>query len=190
MLIKHNAEMHSAFFMPTRGLNEGITDSWREINMSETVNQGTNEATEQKTEEKLFTQDEVNGFFNKRYSDLMSQLEEYKKKAEKFDEIEESNKSELQKATERAQQLETELNSLKKADELRVIREKVAQETGVPAKLLTADSEEGCTVQAQQILSFAKPQSYPTVKDGGEVNHVGKQTTKQQFAEWADAAFY
>ena len=35
--------------------------------MSETVNQETNATTEQPKEEKLFTQEQVNGFFNKRY---------------------------------------------------------------------------------------------------------------------------
>ncbi len=89
--------------------------------MSETVNQENNATVEQPKEEKLFTQEQVNGFFNKRYSEMMSQLEEYKAKAEKFDELEEANKSELQKATERAQALGAEHNGLKKACTSRAI---------------------------------------------------------------------
>ena len=158
--------------------------------MSETVNQETNATTEQPKEEKLFTQEQVNGFFNKRYSEMMSQLEEYKTKAEKFDQIEEANKSELQKATERAQALEAELNSMKQAETIRTIKTKVATETGVPVKLLTGATEEECQAQAAAILNFAKPQAYPTVKDSGEVNNVGKPTTRQQFAEWANNAFH
>jgi hypothetical protein len=157
--------------------------------MSETVNQENNATVEQPKEEKLFTQEQVNGFFNKRYSEMMSQLEEYKTKAEKFDELEEANKSELQKATERAQALEAELNSMKQAEAIRAIKTQVATETGVPAELLTGSTEEECTAQANAILSFAKPQAYPTVKDGGEVNNVGKLTPQQQFAEWANQAF-
>jgi hypothetical protein len=157
--------------------------------MSETVNQENNATMEQPKEEKLFTQEQVNGFFNKRYSEMMSQLEEYKSKAEKFDQLEEANKSELQKATERAQALEAELNSMKQAETIRTIKTKVATESGVPAELLTGTTEEECKAQADAILNFAKPQGYPTLKDSGEVNNVGKSTTKQQFAEWANQAF-
>jgi hypothetical protein len=157
--------------------------------MSETVNQENNATMEQPKEEKLFTQEQVNGFFNKRYSEMMSQLEEYKSKAEKFDQLEEANKSELQKATERAQALEAELNSMKQAETIRTIKTKVATESGVPAELLTGTTEEECKAQADAILNFAKPQGYPTLKDSGEVNNVGKPTTKQQFAEWANQAF-
>lgn len=156
--------------------------------MQETVNQET-ATNEQPKEEKLFTQEEVNGFFSKRYSEMMSQLNEYKAKAEKFDELEEANKSELQKATERAEQLENELKKIKKEESVRQIRAKVASEIGVPVDLLTAETEEACTNQAKAILNFAKPSSYPTVKDAGEVNNVGKPSPRQQFAEWANGAF-
>ena len=156
--------------------------------MQETVNQeiATNE---QPKEEKLFTQEEVNGFFSKRYSEMMSQINEYKAKAEKYDELEEANKTELQKATERANALEAELNTMKKASEIRAIRDNVASKTGVPASMLTFDTEEECTAQANEILNFRKPAGYPTVKDGGEVSHVGGTTTRDQFAEWANEAF-
>lgn len=158
--------------------------------MQETVNQDNNTtAEEHPQEEKLFTQEQVDGFFNKRYSKMMSELEEYKAKAEKFDQLEEANKSELQKATEKAQALEAELNSLKQAESVRAIKSAVAEETGVPVGLLTGTTEEECKAQAAAILNFAKPQSYPTLKDGGEVHNVGKPTTKQQFAEWAQNAF-
>lgn len=157
--------------------------------MSETVNQENNATVEQPKEEKLFTQEQVNGFFNKRYSEMMSKLDEYKAKAEKFDELEEANKSELQKATERAAQLESELNQIKKEASIKDVRNKVAKELGVPADLLTAETEDACKEQAKAILNFAKPSSYPTIKDAGEVNNVGKPSPKQQFAEWANGAF-
>jgi hypothetical protein len=154
------------------------------------VNQETNATVEQPKEEKLFTQEQVNGFFNKRYAEMMSQLEEYKSKAEKFDQIEEANKTELQKATEKAEKLEAELNSMKQAETIRGIKSKVATESGVPIDLLTGTTEEECKAQADAILKFANPQSYPQLKDGGEVNNVGKPTTKQYFAEWwANQAF-
>lgn len=159
--------------------------------MQETVNQETTNETvnEQPKEERLFTQEEVNGFFNKRYSEMMSQLNEFKAKAEKFDALEEANKSELQKATEKAEKLQLELNNLKKADEVRTIRDKVSTETGVPASLLSGEDEETCKAQALAIKSYASTgNAYPQVKDGGEVANV-KTTTRQQFADWVNEAF-
>lgn len=73
----------------------------------------------------------------------------------KLDEIEEANKSELQKATERANNLEAELNGLKKAEEVRLMRENVAKETGVPSSLLNGDTEESCKAQAEAIKAYA-----------------------------------
>jgi len=157
--------------------------------MNETVKQ---EATEE--EIKTFTQEEVNGIVNERLARERKKyegvdLDELKRKAQELDQIEEANKSELEKANERANSLQAELESLKKANEVRAMREKVASETGVPMNLLTAETEEECTEQANAIKAFAIPTSYPSVKDGGEVQNIGKVSTKQQFAEWANKAF-
>lgn len=158
--------------------------------MNETVNQ--EQATVDQQEAKTFTQDELNTIVGerlKREREKFADYEDLKAKAGRLDELEEANKTELQKATERAQALEAELNSLKEAETIRTLRDKVATETGVPASLLTAKTEDECREQANAILGFARPQEYPQVKDGGEVNHVGKPTSKQQFAEWANQAF-
>lgn len=162
--------------------------------MSETVNQETNvtnetSATNTPKTEKLFTQEEVNGFFNKRYAEMMSQLEQFKDKAAKYDELEEANKSELQKAMERAEKLENELNGMKQAESIRSIREEVAKATGVPASLLTGADEETCKQQAEAIMKFAKPSGYPQIPDGGEVQQLNKNTTRDQFANWAEQKF-
>lgn len=154
--------------------------------MSETVNQ--EPAT------KTFTQEEVNAIVADRLDRERKKYEgfdEIKAKAEKLDEIEEANKSELQKATERAAQLEAELNGLKQAESVRTIREKVAKETGVPASLLTFETEDECKAQAQQILSFSKPAGYPSIKDGGEAQHApASAKPEEQFKEWFEANFH
>lgn len=142
--------------------------------------------------EKTFTQAELDAIVTdrlKRERTKYEGFEDFKAKAMKLDEIEEANKSELDKAHERVSTLEAELSSLKKAAEIRAMREKVASETGVPMNLLTAETEEDCIEQANAIKAFAIPTGYPVVKDGGEVQHIGKQSTKQQFAEWANKAF-
>ena len=158
---------------------------------NETVNQeqATN-VTEQA--EKTFNQSELDAIISdrlKREREKYADYEALKEKATKLDEIEEASKTELQKATERAEKLESELTQLKRAEEIRQIRDKVATATGVPASLLSGETEESCTEQAKAIMSFKASSSYPTVKDGGELQTTVKGTAKQQFAEWAQVAF-
>ena len=155
--------------------------------MELTVKQDATEATEVAQEqEKTFTQAELDAIVGDRLKRERAKYEgfdAYKAKAEKLDAIEEQSKTELEKATEKANALQAEHDQLKRADEIRSVREKIAAETGVPASLLTAETEEDCTAQAQALMAWAKP-SYPAVKDGGEVTGTSKRTTRQQFADW------
>ena len=157
--------------------------------MSETVNQE-NQATTHTG--KTFTQDEVNAIVTDRLTRDRAKYADYdtlKEKAEKYDQLEESNKSELQKAVERGDALQVELDKLKGENAVRDLRNRVAEETGVPVHLLTGSTEDECRDQAKAILAYANPSGYPKVRDGGEVTNTGKMTTKQQFAEWASKAF-
>ena len=95
-----------------------------------------------------------------------------------------TNTDELVKAKQLASDLQKELDGMKAAESLRVMREKVAAEKKVPVSLLTGETEEDCASQADSILAFAKP-TYPRVADGGEVNINTKSATRDQFAEWA-----
>lgn len=142
-------------------------------------------------EAKTFTQDEVNAIVTKRLAQEKAKyegFEEIKAKADEYDKLEEANKSELQKASERVAALEAELGAMHKAEEVRAIRDKVANEIGIPVSLLTADTEEACVEQANAIKAYATP-NYPTVKDAGEVVGATKPNTRTQFAEWASQAF-
>jgi hypothetical protein len=142
------------------------------------------------TEERTFTQAELNAIVQKRLGEQAAKYgnyEELKEKALKFDEIEEQSKTELQKVTERADALQKELDGMKKADTVRQIRESVAKETGVPAHLLHGETKEECEEMAKAIMSYAKPNAYPTVKDGGEVRNIGGGKTRDQFADWLNS---
>ena len=142
---------------------------------------------EHKNEEKTFTQAELNAIVQKRLGEERAKYENYeelKAKALKFDELEEQNKSELQKANDKAEALQKEIDSMKKADEIRKVREEVSKELGVPTNLLNGATKEECEAQAKDILSFAKPKSYPSVKDSGEVQNKGTGGTRDQFANW------
>ena len=151
--------------------------------MAETVNQETGNQ-----EQKTFTQDELNAVVNdrlKREREKYADYSDLKKKAELYDKYEEESKSEIQKATERAEKLQAELDGIKKQEEVRGIREKVSKETGVPASLLSGMTEEDCKEQAEGIKAFANP-SYPNVKDKGEPGGTPGTSTAQQFADWAN----
>ena len=151
----------------------------------ETVNQEVNATQEQ--QEAKFTQADLDRIVKDRLTREREKYGDYdalKEKADKFDEIEEASKTELQKATEKAKALQDDLDAFKKAESLRTMREKVAHDTGVPVNLLTAESEDACKEQAKQILEFSRPSGYPQVKDGGEVRTTGKKSTRDSFAEW------
>lgn len=92
---------------------------------------------------------------------------------------------ELAKAQQQVQLLTNELDTLKAAEAIRLTREKVANEKKIPANLLTGETEEACAQQADAILAFAQPASYPAVKDGGEPHGTPKTSTRDKFADWA-----
>lgn len=91
----------------------------------------------------------------------------------------------LQKEKTRADDLQKELDKFKASDALRLLREKVAGTKKIPVNLLTADTEETLNAQADAILAFANPGSYPDVKDGGEPIGDGNSNAN---AAWASLA--
>lgn len=139
------------------------------------------------TEVKTFTQDEVNNIVGERLAREREKyeginLDELKAKAAEYDKLEEANKTELQKASEKVANLEAELASIKKTNEVKDMRSKVASEYNVPLVLLTGDTEDECVEQANAIKTYANP-GYPEVKDAGEVHKTTSANTRTQFAE-------
>lgn len=152
-----------------------------------TVIEQANGTVTEPQETRTFTQEELNAIVADRINRERAKYSDYetlKGKAAKYDEVEEANKTELQKATERANTLQAQIDALTKEKELRDIREKVSQQTTVPATLLTGADEEACMAQAKAILEFAKPGSYPSVKDGGENAKPLKKDAVAQFGDW------
>lgn len=155
----------------------------------ETVNQETNT---NETETKTFTQADLDRIVQERVNRERAKyegFEDFKAKAQKYDEQEEANKTELQKAQERATELEAKLKQREHEDSVREMKKKVADEMKVPVDLLTGDTEEACKEQAQAIMTFATSQGYPTIQDGGETNITQKKSARDSFKEWADANF-
>lgn len=159
---------------------------------TETVIQDANSTETVQTQERTFTQTELDEIVKARVAKERAKFGDYEalqQKASKLDEIEEANKSELQKATERADALQKQIDDMTKATELRNLREKVATQTGVPTSLLSAETEEECIAQAEAIMSFAQSHTsanYPTVKDGGEVANIPTKpkSNGELFGDW------
>lgn len=151
------------------------------------IEQGTVTVDGKEQEERTFTQSELDAIIKDRLfkeRQKRADYEDLKEKAAKFDEIQEANKSELQKAIERADALQSQIDSMNEADKLRNIRLGVSKETNVPVELLNGSTPEECMEQAKAILEFAKPGSYPSVRDGGETIKNQKKSAEEQFAEW------
>lgn len=154
-----------------------------------TDNQTSQENTQTQEPEKTFTQAEVNSFLKREEEKIKAKYADYadlQSKAAKLDEIEAANKSELEKANERAAKLKAELDGIKQAAALREMREKIATDNNIPVELLTGATEEECTKQVETIKTLLNAQGIPTaVRDGGEVVNTGKLSTRTQFAQWA-----
>ena len=133
-----------------------------------------------------FTQDDVNRIVAKRVAKY-ADYDELKQKAAKFDEQVEAGKSELQKATEKATSLQAELDAMKQAESLRVMREEVANAKGVPSKLLTGKTVEECEAQAADLLAWAQKSNpgYPKIPDGGDPTST--KPAREQFADWLNS---
>ena len=144
--------------------------------------------------ERTFTQDELNAIVSDRLAQERKKYADYgdlKAKAEKYDADQEAQKTELQKMTEQAEKYRLQVEAMTKQEEIRTTRDKVAAETGVPANLLTAETEEACNEQAKAILAWKKsekPAGYPNVKDNGEVQKISGGKTRDQFADWFNEA--
>ena len=171
--------------MATRALNEVTTH--RRYNMETGIQENQVETTQNAEpttpEPQTFTQDDVNRIVAKRVAKY-ADYDELKQKAAKFDEQVEAGKSELQKATEKADSLQAELDALKQAESIRVMREEVANAKGIPAKLLTGTTAEECEAQATDLLAWAEKtgSGYPKVPDGGDP--LSSKPAREQFAEW------
>ena len=141
--------------------------------------------------EKTFTQAELDAIIGDRLAREKAKYTDYdslKEKAEQFDKLQEEGKTELQKANDKAASLQKELDQLKSANNVRKAREKVSQEMSVPVELLTGEDEETCKKQAEAILKFAKPKSYPGTK-GNSRKQAGSTSTDDGMREFAHQIF-
>lgn len=127
------------------------------IPMNETENMDINGTAPSRQEERTFTQAELNAIVADRLARERAKYADYDKLKDKAG---------------KADALQQQLDTLEADTARRAMKKKVADATGVPEALLTGDTEESCTEQAQEIMQFAAP-SYPAIPDGGTAGAVG-----------------
>lgn len=84
--------------------------------------------------------------------------EEAKQKASQFDELQESQKSEVQKERERAEAAERRASVAERT----ALQVRIASEMGVPQEALHGDTEEAMRAAAQQLVAWRDSGKHPT----------------------------
>ena len=97
-----------------------------------------------------------------------------------------SAKTAKKQAEDELARVQAELDGIKRANGIRDIREKVAEEKKIPVKLLTGETEEACNAQADAMLAWGKSLNNPSVPDGGEPKTPPATSARDQFAAWAN----
>lgn len=103
-------------------------------------------------------------------------------KARSYDELQETQKSELQKAQEAAKKLQDELDGVKRKAALDAARQAVAKEAGVPADLVAGDDEDSMRAFAKAVAAFAKPGPAPKPPATGKFASDGSGETDAKAA--------
>lgn len=149
----------------------------------------TTEETNEQAVDKTFSQEEVDRIVQERLARERAKFSDYedlKAKADKFEQFEESQKTEAQKQQEALEAAQSELAELRVAK----IRAEVAAEKGVPASLLTGETQEELVASADALIEFRgeKRQSGP-VAPVERTPQSKSMSTADHFAEWSDATF-
>ena len=124
--------------------------------MNETVNQEMNGTAAAQQEPRTFTQDEVDAIVADRLTRERAKYADY---------------DDLKAQAGKTDALQQQLDAIAADKARREMKQKVSDATGVPVELLTGETEEACTAQAQAIRAYANP--YPNVKDGGTAGAIG-----------------
>lgn len=121
---------------------------------------------------KTFTQEQVDSIVKDRLARAKAtppaDYEELKKKAAEWDKVQEAQKSDLERATARAERAEKELAAAKEEIARAALVSKVSKDTGVPAELLHGSTEEELAASAEAVATYARAQrpGYPQDKGG------------------------
>lgn len=118
-------------------------------------------------------------------------FEDLKAKAEKYDAIEEGQKTELQKLQERIEKAEKENAVFKQREQVSTWAAEVSKETGVPANLLRGSTKEELEAHAEQLKEFTTGQSTAPIVNSDGMKPKGKVgiTNADRFADATEGIF-
>jgi uncharacterized protein YdiU (UPF0061 family) len=147
---------------------------------------GGSESGSDNSEPKSFTQEEVDAIVEKRLARTKSQFGDYealKAKAAKFDEAENANKSELQKAQEREAELQKQVDAYTSAKQQDEWKAEVSKKTNVPANLLRGSSLEEIQAHAEALSEVLnpKPKGAPLHHQGDQPSGAAKNAEGREF---------
>lgn len=148
--------------------------------------------------EPIQTQEELDAVIKKRLererekiaaevSAKYANYDELAEKAKAYDEAQEAQKSEVQKAQEKIAQLEGDIKKRDEADKQREMRAKVAKETGIPESLIQGTDEESMKAYAAQVAEFAKVQTPAAPKEPNPGKFASGDESKDEQREFARA---
>lgn len=118
---------------------------------------------------KMLTQDEVNAIVGKTRKEeraKFSNYEEYKAAAEELRKLKEKDKTELERAVERAEAAEARLAEREAADAIAQAAREVAKATGVPEEALRGTTREEIEAHAEVLKPFFAKDAAPSVNTG------------------------
>lgn len=129
---------------------------------------------ERAPETKTFTQEQVNALLADQKRKVLEKFADYddlKGKASKLAEIEESSKSELQKALDRAAELEKDLTKYQQKEQVAKWAKEIVKDSDIPADVLRGSTREELEQHFEQLKALTpKPKrtSAPTGHSSGE----------------------
>ncbi|QOT19726.1 hypothetical protein [Paenarthrobacter sp. YJN-5] len=170
-------------------------DSTTTANAGDNSNTNTNAQQQQEqqqstTFEAITSQEALDRVLAQRLAREKSKYADYadlKAKAQKYDDAEEQNKTDLQKANDRAEKAERRVQELEGQENRRTLAEEVARDKRVPVHLLRGDTKEQLEAHADEILAFRGPQGVVN-KSGTNGDDKEKATSsvaagRERFAE-------
>lgn len=139
------------------------------------------------SEPKTFTQEQVNALVGNARTHERSKYpnyDQYKAAFEELEKIREGEKSDLQKAIERAEKAEGERNALQAEKDRNSWAQEVSKATGVPADVLRGATKEEMEAHAESLKPHFSGNAAPVVNSDGFAPAAGAAATNaERFAQ-------
>lgn len=168
----------------------GNSNAGNNNNVQVTAPETSTDDTQSKTFEAITSQEQLNRVIGERLARervKYADYEAFKAKALKFDEIEQANKTELEKAQDKIKALEAKASEA----ELKAVKAAIAAKHSIPAELLYGNNEEEIEAVAERLVAFRKENTNNN-SSGLHTSFLGRpasKTTDDTYRQVASALF-